>query len=223
MYSIQLSYRCKPTILWKRHILSKLYFLAKIPYYREMKIVILGAGVHGSYLASNLADEQHDVIIIDQDPKALAKVSRSADVATRLGSGTDWRVLEELTDLSPDLFIAMSSNDETNLVACTMAKNLGYPKTVARIRQNAFLDHSRLEFSRLFFVDHLLGTELAVAHELFKHIVTPRNLAIESFALGSVQMRTVVIPENFKHAGIPLSTLESAITFSSASSAEIIN
>jgi trk system potassium uptake protein TrkA len=172
-----------------------------------MKIVILGAGVHGSYLASTLADEQHDVIIIDQDPKALAKVSRSADVATRLGSGTDWRVLEELADLSPDLFIAMSSNDETNLVACTMAKNLGYPKTVARIRQNAFLDHSRLEFSRLFFVDHLLGTELAVAHELFKHIVTPHNLAIENFALGSVQMRTVVIPENFKHAGIPLSTI----------------
>jgi trk system potassium uptake protein len=102
----------------------------------------------------------------------------------------------------------MSSNDETNLVACTMAKNLGYPKTVARIRQNAFLDHSRLEFSRLFFVDHLLGVELAVAHELFKHIVTPQNQVIENFALGSVQMRTVVIPDNFKQAGIPLSNVK---------------
>ncbi len=174
----------------------------------RMKIVILGAGTHGSYLASTLAEEEHDVIVIDQDPKALERVSRSADVATRLGSGTDWKILEELAELSPDLFIAMSSNDETNLVACTMAKNLGYPKTVARIRQNAFLDHSRLEFSRLFFVDHLLGTELAVAHELFKHIATPQNQVLEKFALGSVQMRTVVIPDDFKHVGVPLSDVK---------------
>ncbi len=173
-----------------------------------MKIVILGAGTHGSYLASTLAGEEHDVIVIDQDPNALERVSRSADVATRLGSGTDWNVLEELSELSPDLFIAMSSNDETNLVACTMAKNLGYPKTVARIRQNAFLDHSRLEFSRLFFVDHLLGTELSVAHELFKHIATPHNQVLENFALGSVQMRTVVIPEDFKQTGVPLSDVK---------------
>ncbi len=173
-----------------------------------MKIVILGAGIHGSFLAKTLAEEEHDVIVIDVDPKALERVSRVADVATRLGSGTDWKVLEELADLSPDLFIAMSSDDETNLVACTMAKNLGYPKTVARIRQNAFLDHSRLEFSRLFFVDHLLGTELTVAHELFKHIVTPQNQVIENFALGSVQLRTVVIPDNFKQAGVPLSDVK---------------
>ncbi len=170
--------------------------------------MILGAGVHGSYLAATLAGEEHDVIVIDQDSKALAKVARSADVATRQGSGTDWRVLEEIADLSPDIFIAMSGDDETNLVACTIAKNLGYPKTVARIRKNAFLDHSRLEFSRLFFVDHLLGTELAVAHELYKHIITPKNLVLENFALGSVQMRTVVIPENFKQSGTPLSKIK---------------
>lgn len=173
-----------------------------------MKIVILGAGVHGSYLAATLADEEHDVIVIDQDPKALGRISRSADVAIRQGSGTDWKVLEEIGDISPDMFIAMSGDDETNLVACTIAKNLGYPKTVARIRKNAFLDHSRLEFSRLFFVDHLLGTELSVAHELYKHIITPQNLVLENFALGSVQMRTVVIPEKFKHSGISLSKIQ---------------
>lgn len=173
----------------------------------KMKIVILGAGTIGSFLASMLAEQQHDVIVIDQDPKALERVARSADAATRLGSGTDWRVLEELADLSPDLFIAMSNSDETNLVACTIAKNLGYPKTVARIRQNSFLDHSRLEFTRLFFVDHLLGTELTVAHELFKHIISPHDQVVENFAFGSVQMRTIVVPEGFKQSGIPLSNV----------------
>ncbi len=171
-----------------------------------MKIIILGAGSIGSFLAATLAEEEHDIVVVDQDPKALEKIARSADVATRLGSGTDWRVLEELTDLSPDLFIAMSSHDETNLVACTIAKNLGYPKTVARIRQNAFLDYRRLEFSQLFFVDYLLAAELTLAHELFKYIAYPENKMIENFALGSVQMRTVTIPDNFKRAGVPLAT-----------------
>ncbi len=170
-----------------------------------MNIVILGAGTIGSYLAAKLAEEEHNVIVIDRDPKALEKLSRCADVATRLGCGTDWRLLEELTEVSPQFFIAMSSDDETNLVACTIAKNLGYGKTVARIRQNAFLDHSRLEFGRLFFVDHLLGTELIVAHDLFKYIVNPSDLAVESFAHGAVQMRTVVIPREFQQAGVPLS------------------
>ncbi|HUD01955.1 MAG TPA: Trk system potassium transporter TrkA [Rhabdochlamydiaceae bacterium] len=173
-----------------------------------MNIVILGAGTIGSYLAAKLAEEEHNVIVVDRDPKALEKIARSADVATRLGSGTDWRLLEELTELSPDLFIAMSSDDETNLVACTMAKNLGYGKTVARIRQGSFLDHSRLEFGRLFFVDHLLGTELIVAQDIFKHIVNPGHLAVESFAQGAVQMRTVIIPSNFQYSGVPLAQVK---------------
>lgn len=166
-----------------------------------MNIVILGAGSVGSYLAMVLSQEEHNVIVIDRDPRALEKMMRSADVATRLGSGTDWRLLEDLLELSPHLFIAMSSDDATNLVACTLAKNLGYPKTVARLRQNPFLDHFRLDFNRLFSVDHILGTEVIVAHDLFKAILNPGNIAIENFAHGTVQMRTVVIPDDYEHLG----------------------
>ncbi|MBS0615279.1 MAG: Trk system potassium transporter TrkA [Verrucomicrobia bacterium] len=172
-----------------------------------MNIVILGAGSVGSYLATVLSQEEHNVIIIDHSPEALEKMSRSADVATRLGSGTDWRLLEDLLEFSPHLFIAMSSDDTTNLVACTLAKNLGYPKTIARIRQSCFLDPFRLDFNRLFSVDHILGTEMIVAHDLFKAILNPGNIAIENFAHGTVQMRTMVIPENFEYAGKPLASV----------------
>ena len=174
-----------------------------------MNIVILGAGSVGSYLATVLSEEEHNVIIIDRDPRALERMARSADVATRLGSGTDWRLLEDLLELSPDLFIAMSSDDTTNLVACTIAKNLGYPKTVARLRQSSFLDHFQTfrHFNRLFAVDHILGTEMIVAHDLFNAILNPGNIAIENFAHGTVQMRTMIIPENFEYAGKPLASV----------------
>lgn len=169
-----------------------------------MNIVILGAGNIGSYLALVLSQEGHNVVVIDRDDKALERLSRSADIATRVGSGTDWKLLEEVRDISPDFFIAMSSNDETNLTACSIAKSLGYPKTIARIRQNAFLDNSHINFNRLFSVDYILGTELVVAMDIFKFIINPGNLAVENFAHGAVQMRTIVMPQDFSDRGKPL-------------------
>ena len=172
-----------------------------------MNIVILGAGSIGSYLATVLSEEGHDVIVIDKDPKALERVGTAADIATRLGSGTDWRLLEELKEYSPDLFIAVSSDDETNLAACAVAKNLGYPKTIARVRGSAFLDDRKLDFHKLFSVDHILGTERIIAEDIFKCILHPGNLSVEHFAHGDAQMRTIVIPEDYADRGKTLSEL----------------
>ncbi len=168
-----------------------------------MNIVILGAGSAGSYLATVLSKEDHNVVVIDTDHKALEKLAQQADVATKVGSGADWHLLLEIKDFNPDCFIAMSSNDETNLVACDIAKQIGYPKTLARIRQNCFLDASSINFSRIFSVDHILGTEMIVAHELLKCILNPGNLAIENFAHGAVQMQTIIMPDNFLKRGNP--------------------
>lgn len=173
----------------------------------SMNIVILGAGSIGSYLALALSQEHHNVIVIDHNQKALDKMTRTADIATRHGSGTDWRLLQEIMHLSPHFFIAMSSNDETNLTACAIAKNLGYPETVARIRQKFFLDKSRLDIGKLFSVDHILGTELIIAQDMFKCITNPGHLAVETFADGAVQMCTLVIPETFCDIGKPLSEI----------------
>jgi len=172
-----------------------------------MNIVILGAGEIGSYLAKTLADEEHNVIVIDRDPQALERVGRIADVGKKLGSGTDWQLLESLLELSPDLFIALSSQDETNLVACAMAKNLGFPKTVARVHHPSFLNRSRLDFARLFFVDHFIGTEMILAHDLFKSIMNPGCSTILNFAHGAVQMRSIMINEKCTRTHCPLSEL----------------
>lgn len=169
-----------------------------------MNIVILGAGNIGSYLASVLSEEGHNVIVIDHDEKVLEKLGRSADVATRCGSGTDWKLLKEIKGISPHFFIAMSSDDETNLVACRIAHHLGYPKTVARIRQNSFLDHQQIDFNQLFSVDHIIGTERIVAHDIFRCLINPGNLAVENFAHGAVQMRTLVVPDRFSEQNKPL-------------------
>ncbi|MDP1836373.1 MAG: Trk system potassium transporter TrkA [Chlamydiales bacterium] len=172
-----------------------------------MNIVIVGAGDVGMYIAATLSKDQHNVILVDRDAKRLEQASWQMDVATRLGSATDWELLDELMELSPDVFIAVTENDETNLVASSIAKNLGYPKTMARLRDTRYFNRTRLDFGRLFDVDNLIGPELLVAHDILKYILQPGSLAVEHFAHGAVQLRTIAIPARWNHGDKTLSQL----------------
>ncbi|MCE5317596.1 MAG: Trk system potassium transporter TrkA [Parachlamydia sp.] len=173
-----------------------------------MNIVIVGAGEIGRYLASLLSKEQHNVVLVDKNAKILEEASFSMDVATRQGSGTDWQLLDELLEKSPDLILALTNNDEANLVCCTLAKQLGYPRAVARVRDNRYFNRARLDFARLFNIDSFVGPELLVAHDILKYMISPGSLSVEHFAHGAVQMRTFVVPAKWRKGHIPLSQLQ---------------
>lgn len=172
-----------------------------------MNIVILGAGKTGSYVASTLAEEEHNVILIDKDVKALEQVGRESDVATIHAAAPSWKLFEDLIENKPDLFFAATGDDETNLVSCSIAKNIGFPKTIARIQARDYLNHSRLDFGRLFFVDYFIGPEILAAQDLFKLLVHTGDLAVEHFAHGAIQMRTIQIPDRWDKADLPISRL----------------
>lgn len=172
-----------------------------------MNIVILGAGKTGSYVASTLSEEGHNVILIDKDAKALERVNRESDVATIHGSSPSWKLFEDLMENQPHLFFAATGDDETNLVACSIAKNLGFPKTIARVQAREYLNHSRLDFGRLFFVDYFIGPEVLAAQDLCKMLVHSGDLAVEHFAHGAIQMRTIQIPDRWDQGGIPICKL----------------
>ncbi len=170
-------------------------------------IVIVGAGSIGRYIASILSKEQHNIILIDKDRKQLEEASWTMDVAIRQGLGTDWQLLEDLLELSPNLLIALTSDDETNLVACSIAKQLGYPRTIARVRDNRYLNRTRLDFAHIFDVDHFIGPDLLVSNEIMKYMLSPGSIAIENFAHGAVQLRTLSVPPNWRKENIALSDL----------------
>jgi trk system potassium uptake protein TrkA len=172
-----------------------------------MSIVILGAGRIGSYVASTLSDEQHRVILIDEDEKALERVSSESDIATIQSSAPSWKLFEDLIEHKPYLFFAATGDDETNLISCSIAKNLGFPKTIARVQAREYLTHSRLDFGRLFFVDYFIGPEVLAAQDLCKVLVHSGDLAVEHFAHGAIQMRTIQIPDRWDKGGIPICKL----------------
>lgn len=170
-----------------------------------MNVVIIGAGDIGRYVAEILSKEEHNVILVDTDPLKLQEVQVATDVATRLGSGTDWQLLDDLLELFPDLLLALTGNDEVNLVACGLAKQLGYPGTVARVHDSRFLNQTRLDFGRVFDVDHFICPELLTANEIMKYILNPGAQGIEYFAHGAVQLCTLKIPQNYQPNGKNLS------------------
>jgi trk system potassium uptake protein TrkA len=89
-----------------------------------VKVVIVGAGEVGFHIASRLALENKDVVVIDSDPLALKRLSESIDVQTIAGSGSSPAVLEAASIREAEIMLAVTDSDEVNLVACLVADTL---------------------------------------------------------------------------------------------------
>ena len=106
---------------------------------RKMRAVIVGAGKVGFNIAQLLSREGHDVVIIEKDEERLTIVEDHLDIQTILGSGSNYRVLEDAGVKGAKLFIAVTEADELNIVSCALAKQYGVPQTIARIRNPEYV------------------------------------------------------------------------------------
>lgn len=130
-----------------------------------MRIVIAGAGEVGSHLAKMLSDEDRDIIVIDNDEKKLFALD-SYNLKTSLGECISFKVLRDNGVKDCELFIAVTPYETRNLLACSIAKNMGAKKTVARIDNYEFLRPDYSEFFKNMGVDTLIYPELFAAEEI---------------------------------------------------------
>lgn len=173
-----------------------------------LNVVIAGAGETGRYIAKLLSKEKNNVTLLDPNLKKLEEASMQMDIATKEGSGTDWQLLDQLLETKPNLIVALTEDDETNLVTAAIAKNLGYPRTIARLRDLNYFHRTRLDFARIFQVDEFIGPEVLVAHEIYKTMIQPGSLRVETFAHGAITVRSLLIPRNWKRPETPLSKMK---------------
>lgn len=115
-----------------------------------MNIVIVGAGEVGQHIAKLLSSEEQDIVLIDSDEAKLERIDANYNLMTRVGSPTSFRTLKWAGTQNADLFIAVTPFEATNLLACSIAKQLGAKRTVARIDNYEFLAST----NRSFFLQH---------------------------------------------------------------------
>lgn len=131
-----------------------------------MKIVIAGAGDVGSHLAKLLTHEEQDILVIDENAERLAFLDSNYNLMTLAGSPTSFRTLREARVGSCDLFIALTPSETDDIVACSIAKNLGADITVARINSYDFMEERNHELVTRMGVDKLIYPEYLAAQEI---------------------------------------------------------
>ncbi|MDX1522502.1 MAG: NAD-binding protein, partial [Anaerolineae bacterium] len=131
-----------------------------------MKIIIAGAGEVGFYLSKMLAQEHHDVIVIDTNRDVLGMVEAHTDLMTIEGSATSINTLLEAGVESTELLIAVTQSEEVNLVTAALGKQLGAQKTIARVENFEYVaDDSLIDFT-LLGVDSVISPSALAVSEI---------------------------------------------------------
>ncbi|MDA1028175.1 MAG: Trk system potassium transporter TrkA [Bacteroidetes bacterium] len=135
-----------------------------------MRAIVLGAGVVGFDVAKLLSHAEHDVVVIDSDPEALAYVSDKLDVMTVCGNGTSTAVLEEAGIRQARIMIAVTAIDEVNIIACMLADRLGVETTVARVRSGELSNTKAVLNAEDFGIDLVIHPEESASEEIVRLI-----------------------------------------------------
>lgn len=167
-----------------------------------MNTLIVGAGEVGNHIAKKLVEHDHAVTVIERHPAVFQTVDQELDARVLLGNGSSASVLKEAEIAAADNFLALTSDDHVNLLACTVAKALNPSVfTVARIHDQSFLDSSIVSYEKIFGVDYLLNPEALCAVELAKLVRNPGRVAVESFARGQIEVQEIQIARESKLGG----------------------
>ena len=172
-----------------------------------MKIVIVGCGKVGTSIARELISEGHEISVVDNNRKAVNRLSETLDVLGIEGNGATFDALSEAGAETADLVIAATARDEVNLYTCLMARSAGVPHTIARVRSPEYT-------SDLYRVKDQLGLSMSINPELTEAIEISRllrfsgALEIDSFAKGAVELIKVAIPDGSPIDGKKISQID---------------
>ncbi len=173
-----------------------------------MRVVIVGAGKLGYTIAELLSNEQMEVIVIDRDEDQLTAVKNYLDVLTIVANGASPITMDDPDVHGADVFIAVTSIDEVNMVACILAKKHGARHTIARIRDMQFISEAREYLKKNFDIDLMLNPEMIAAQEIYRILMTPAALNVDEFAGGKVRLFEVKIGKHSKVLDTPLKNLK---------------
>jgi trk system potassium uptake protein len=177
-----------------------------------VKIVIVGAGEVGYHIASRLAFENKEVVVIDKSASALRRVAEDMDVQTIDGSGSSPAVLQEAGIKEAEILLAVTDSDETNLVACLVANMLSpSTKKLARLRGADFDDYYAAFREQAPHIETVINPEIEVVKTIIRLMQVPGAVDVGEFADGLIKFVGVYLGPDSRLAGARLSELPEII------------
>jgi trk system potassium uptake protein TrkA len=161
-----------------------------------MKIIIAGAGDVGFHLAKLLAYEKHDIMVVDLSEEKLRNLSSQLDVGTLRGSSTSYNMLEEAGVENADLFIAVTSFEDTNITSAIFAKHLGAKRTIARVKNNNHVDPREKAHLKKLGIDEIISTENLASKEIRRLLTSTAFTDFFQFEGGKLNLLGTVLDAN---------------------------
>lgn len=182
-----------------------------------MKILIVGIGKLGYQLASAFSQKGNDVIAMDKDQGALQRVEEHLDVLPMQRNGFEVEALKEAHIKDMDLTVAVTDDDETNILIAFLSKRLGSKKSIARVR-NPEYDKQAGYLKDETGIDRIVNPDLATSNEIARYLTGGLPFHTETFEASGVILADVhasnmpdVINRPIMELGIPRNMLVVAI------------
>ena len=157
-----------------------------------MKIIILGCNQVSASLAENLASENTDITLVDPDADALRELKDRLDIGIAQGWPSHPDVLRAAGAEDADMIIAVTENDEINMVACQIAYSIfKTPKKICRLRSASYIAQEDLFRPDAIPLDVVISPELLVSNYIKRLIDLPGSLQVLDFADGNAQLVAV--------------------------------
>ena len=172
-----------------------------------MRIIVVGAGEVGTYIADRLSRQEHDIALIELDPERYRQIDAELDVLAINGSGTDSGVLKKAGIADTDLLVAATNKDEINLFSALLARQAGVGKTIVRVESRKLRSK---EVSALFekFDDHLvIDPDQEVADSVLRLMEYPGAMDLSRMANEEVVIIGARLPAHAPLVGVSLHAL----------------
>ena len=175
-----------------------------------MNIIICGAGRVGFTIAKLLSEQGHSITVIDQSSEDIQKINDSLDVKAIVGKATFPSILEKANAIETDMIIAVTRNDEINMLICQIAFSIfNIPKKIARIRSQDYLNP---KFTRVYNkenlpIDVIISPEIEIAKSIQRKLEAPGALDSVPFADNKIRLLEILIKNDCKSIGIKFNEL----------------
>ena len=175
-----------------------------------MNVIICGAGRVGFNIAKILSEQGHSITVIDQSSEDIQKINDTLDVKAIVGKATYPSILEKANASDADMIIAVTRNDEINMLICQIAFSIfNVQKKIARIRSQ---DYLHPKFTKVYNkenlpIDVIISPEIEIAKSLQRKLEAPGALDNVSFAKKKIRLLEILVNESCPLIGIKLNEL----------------